>query len=125
MKTATLYGITKKNVRAYSDTIPYVCQGPIVRSSNSQYHFQMDAVSEVKHLPIELWVLEGGERFFIAFEPDLRQIIQHKIHTEVHAVRTELSGLIKNLTAENERLQSRTLWDMIRSKFKRKQNDAH
>jgi hypothetical protein len=76
-------------------------------------------VSTVHHLPIERWVFDGRE-FFIALDPTLRDIVQSMINSEVYDVRDSYRIRIDNLTHEINLLQSRTIWDTIKLKFKRK-----
>lgn len=80
-------------------------------------------MSTVQHLPIERWVLDGRE-FFIALDPMLRDVVQSMINSEVYDVRDSYRIRIDNLTHEINLLRSRTIWDMIKLKFKRKKQNV-
>lgn len=119
MRRATLYTAKQEEVTVYSDIIPYHIMSPMLtRMTDSGEFIIRDHKEEIHHLPIEQWAMDGSRHFF-AFDPKLRDIIQTKIHTEVYAVRKELRSVIEDLHSENLQLQSRTIWDMICSKFKR------
>lgn len=119
VRTVTLYSSEEKRVTAFGAFIPYHVRGPI-RAYNSPDIFAKDEIAHVHHLPVERWVFECKE-FFIAFDPTLRDIVQSMINSRVYDVHGEYRIKIDNLHHEIKQLRSRTLWDMIRSKFKRKQ----
>lgn len=120
MREAILYSAKQELVRVYSDYIPYYEFKPKkkLHSYNSSDILLLDGESSVHQLGVERWIFNGVNHF-VAFDPKLRDIIQAKIYAEVRDVRKELQSRIDGLTNENIRLQSRTLWDMICSKFKR------
>lgn len=119
MRTAKLYSADVKTVTVYSGYIPYHVRGPI-RALNSPDIFEKDEIAHVHHLPVERWVFDGDE-FFIALDPTLRDIVESMIRTSENAVRDIAQVRINKLNDEIKQLQSRTLWDMICSKLKRKQ----
>jgi len=122
MRTATLYSTEQRKVRVYGGYLPYHVRGPI-RAINSDDIFEKDEVSTVHHLPIERWVFDGNE-FFIALDPTLRDIVDSMIATSEKAVRDICHVRIARLDHEINLLQSRTIWSMICSKFKRKKQNV-
>jgi hypothetical protein len=117
MRTAILYSTQQKRVTIYSDYIPYHVRGPI-RLINSNDILDKQEVHPVHHLPVERWVLDGQESL-IALDPKLRDIVQCMIHKSEDTVRSIAQVKINKLNDEIQCLQSRTIWDMIKLKFKR------
>jgi hypothetical protein len=118
MRTVTLYSAEQRLVRVYGGFIPYHVRQPI-RAYNSPDIFEKDTISHVHHLPVERWVFDGRE-FFIALDPQLRDIVHSMITTSENAVRDICQVRINKLNDELKVLCSRTIWDMIKLKFKRK-----
>jgi hypothetical protein len=118
MRTATLYSTEQKRVTLYSDYIPYHLRGP-VRVINSDDILCKDEISHVHHLPVERWI-RNGEEFFIALDPKLRDLVGCMIRTSEDAVRSIAQVRINKLNDEINLLRSRTMWDMIKLKFRRK-----
>lgn len=121
-RTATLYSADKKVVSVYGGYIPYHVREPI-RAFNSEDIFDKQEVRHVYQLPIERWVLDGRE-FFIALDTTLRDIVDSMIAASEKAVRDICHVRIARLDHEINLLQSRTIWDIIKLKFKRKRNDT-
>lgn len=119
MRTVTLYSSEKKRVTAFGAYIPYHVRGPI-RAYNSPDIFAKDEIAHVHHLPVERWVFDGVD-YFIAFDPTLRDIIESMIQSRLDDDSKYYRGLLDKCNVEIKWLQSRTIWDIIRSKFKRKQ----
>lgn len=118
MRTATLYSTEQKRVTVYSDYIPYHVRGP-VRLINSNDLLDKDEMIHVHHLPVERWVLNGKE-FLIALDPTLRDIVKCMIQSRLDDNSKYYRSLLDKCDDEIKRLQSRTIWDMIKLKFRRK-----
>lgn len=120
MRLATLYTTDKQLVQVYGGYIPYHVRKPINVFGSDKYEF-IDAsdVVKIEHLRVERWVLDYKEHL-IALDPMLREIVNSMIGTSEDAVRRIAQVKINRLNDEIKQLQSRTIWDMIRSKFRRK-----
>lgn len=118
MRTATLYSANKQRVTVYGDTLKYCVRKPM-RVWNSEEILDANEVIDVHHLPVERWTLDRKE-FLIALDPTLREIVDCMIHIDVSKVSREMQTKINKLNDEIKQLQSRTIWNMICSKFKRK-----
>lgn len=125
MRRVLLYSAEKKMVVAYGATIPYHQMTlPLKYVNNSDEFLNLNECRHVEHLPIERWVTHDTD-ILVAFDPILRGIIEHKIHlaAQESTVKAMLvhNEIQKELESEIKSLQSRTLWDMIKLKFKRKE----
>lgn len=118
MRTATLYSANKTLVRVFGAYLPYHTYEPMVRAYNSDDLLLKKEVRHVDHLPVERWVFDGKD-FFIALDPTLRDIVECKIRASEEVVRSIAQAKINKLNDEIRLLQSRTIWDMIKLKFKR------
>lgn len=118
MRTVTLYSAEQRLVRVYDGFIPYHVRQPI-KAYNSPDIFEKDAIAHVHHLPVERWVFDSRE-FFIALDPQLQDIVHSMITTSENAVRDICQVRINKLNDELKVLRSRTIWDMIKLKFKRR-----
>lgn len=125
MRQVVLYSASKKIVVAYGAGIPYHQMSlPLRYIENSDEFVNMDECRHVEHLPIERWATHDTD-ILVAFDPILRGLIEHKIHLaalESTAKAMEVyRDTQKELESEIESLQSRTIWDMIKLKLKRKE----
>ena len=118
MRTATLYSTEQRKVTVYGGSLPYHVRKPI-RVWNSEEILDATDVIDVHHLPVERWVFDG-EEYLIALDPTLRDIVNSMIGTSEEAVRRIAQTKINKLNYEIKQLQSRTIWNIICSKLKRK-----
>ena len=122
MRTATLYTADRKLVNVYGGFIPYHIRDPIQIQSFCNPEFldgaEVKSHVNIHHLPVERWVFDEQE-FLIALDPLLREIVQYKIDTAEKGVRDIAQARINELNVKIKVLQSRTVWDMIKLKFRR------
>lgn len=119
MRTATLYSAEQRKVRVYGGYLPYHVRGPIRLINSDDFLDSQDIAVHMHQLPVERWILDGQE-YLIALDPQLRGIVDSMIHVCEQAVRSIAQQRINKLNDEIKVLQSRTIWDMICSKIKRK-----
>jgi len=123
VRLVTLYTTDKKTVRAYGDYVPLMVYEPPLRSFNSPDIFIEKDVN-VHHAKIHRFVNAtnfGYDEKFVAFDPVLQDIVDTMVFNaaqESTAIANKISkGQTDKLKDEIKRLQSRTLWSMIKSKF--------
>lgn len=119
MKRVMLYTTDKKLVTAHRDYLPWMTLPSIKQVINSRDILMIDEVRKVENLPIERWNIDGVE-FFVAFDPVIREIIENRVESRAIELSSRLRRQVEKKDIEIESLQSRTIWDMIKLKFKRK-----
>lgn len=115
-----LYTTDQKIVTAYGDYVPYMNVPSIKSIMNSTDVLNIDEVRKVEHLPVERWYMDGVESF-VAFDPFLRDMLQYRIEHRAIELSARSRRMAEAKQKEIELLQSRTIWDMIKLKFKRKE----
>lgn len=128
MKQVTLYTTQQKLVNSHSGHIPYYeyFRDP-VKSFNSFDIFSESQV-RVHHLPIRRFCYQDEDtpftEFFTAFDPKLQEVIDLMKAEEYRkgiSDGKELSEMV--IDAQTNRINdllNRSIWDMIKLKFKRK-----
>lgn len=127
MRRAVLYTLNKQMVTVMGDYIPYnISPDRVLRSFNSGEMLVTDDHIKRVNLPVERWVMDD-ENHYVAFDPLLRDIIDIKISEAESGVRSRMGKFINmadeeiaRLYSEIKQLQERTIWDMIKLKFKRR-----
>lgn len=119
MRRAVLYTLNKQMVTVMGDCIPYhIAPDQMLRSYNSGEILVTDDHVKRVNLPVERWVM-NEQNNYVAFDPMLRDIIDMKVSYAEDCVRKIARVHIEKLKEEIKQLQERTIWDMIKLKFKR------
>lgn len=125
MRQVVLFKATDEKVIAYGDYLPIMTYDPPLRCRNSGDIFITSEVN-VYNAYIHRFVESdkyGYTEKFVAFDPALQSIIDHLIYAEVEQETSKIEKIkhaqIKLLEDKIKILQSRTIWSMIFSKFKR------
>lgn len=124
MRKVTLFTTVKQLVVVHGGVIQYYVQKPImIYGSEPSEFLDGTAVRDIQNLPVERWVFDGKE-FLIALDPELREIVDCMINSSTATVRREMQERINERNSRIINLQSRTIWDMILSLFKRKSKNV-
>lgn len=119
MRKAALYTAKVETVLVSGDYVKYMTVDNTFRSYNSDDILISDTFKRTD-LPVERWYDENRNEFFIALDPILRKMVEHRIGTRAVELMRTYNIEKSILERENKQLQERTIWDMIKLKFKRR-----
>lgn len=129
MKQVTLYTTQQKLVNTHSGYIPfYEYFHDPVKAFNSSDVFSKSDV-KVSHLPIRRFCYQDEDtplvEFFTAFDPKLQEVIDLMKTEEYRKGMSDGKDVAEMvIDAQTQRIKdllNRSIWDMIKLKFKRKE----